>query len=439
MLQYKFEDPQDHDQEKWCSGIAYGFLKVTLLRIVVAIVVVGVNVSAKSILRGLKDFEKRSSYSAISTSMTFKLFLVQVVNAGLLILLMNGYIRNFNNSSSISFLNGKYSDFTIDWYGDVGKSLIGTMILYMFGVHGLKFALLFYTKLRRWQDTHFTGDTRLTYQVSQEQLNRLYIGTEFVIEVRYATVLTICFVCIAYASTMPIMYLVASVAFTLHYWIDKYFFLRVNRIPRAVSPTLALHVTRTFYVAGFINLCIAIWTFSNVDVFDPPVEVHKEIISYSGLNYLDVSINYLRYLSFYERLFNQYTIASWLGLAPLIFGVMIFTSLSLIKTYGHHFNLCVRYFSHLLQHESTYEGHPEYFDSIPLYLLRRRVEDGIVKKHILERYKQRIKDLETHPQKMTGKQVCAITPPPPLPLISCFSPPSPSLFSCSAVGRSGVV
>ena len=434
MLEYKFEDPKDNAEERWCSRITYGFLKVTLLRIVVAIVVVGVNVSAKSILRGLKDFEKRSSHSAISTSMTFKLFLVQVVNAGLLILLMKGYVRDFNTGSSVSFLNGKYSDFTIDWYSDVGKSLIGTMILYMFGVHGLKFALLFYSKLLRWQDTHFTGDIRLTYQVSQEQLNRLYIGPEFVIEVRYATVLTICFVCIAYASTMPIMYLVASAAFTLHYWIDKYFFLRVNRIPRAVSPTLALHVTRTFYFAGFLNLCIAIWTFSSVDVFDPPVEVSKEIVSYSGLNFVDVSIYYLRYMSFYERLFNQYTIASWLGLAPLIFGVVIFTSLALIKTYGHHFNLCVRYFSHLLQHESTYEGHPEYFDSIPLYLLRRRVEDGIVKKHILERYKQRIKELEAHPQKVTGKQVC---------FISSFSLNSPHtcchLSSISEVGRFGVL
>jgi hypothetical protein len=412
MMQYEFTDPVSDDDKLWCRHLAYGFINITLLRIAAALVVVAVNVSAKSILRGLKDFEKRSSHSSISTSMTFKLFLVQVINAGLLIVLMKGYLKNFNSNGTIAFLNGKYGDFTSAWYDDVGKSLIGTMILYLFGVHGLKVAMLLYTKWCRWYDTHFTSDVRLTYQVSQEQLNRLHIGTEFVIEVRYATVLTVCYVCVTYAATMPILYLVASLAFTLHYWVDKYFFLRVNRIPRAVSPTLALAVTHTFYFAGFLNLCLSVWSYSCVEVFDPMVEVHREYVKSSDttgggvLSFMNVSIEYVRYGSLYERLFNQYTIASWLGLAPLVIGLMIYTALTMIKTYGHHFNLCIRYFSHLLQHESAYEGHPEYFDSIPLYLLRRRVEDGIVKKHILERYKARIKDLEgpTHPQRM-GKQV----------------------------------
>jgi hypothetical protein len=428
MLHYEFADPVGQSDERWCRQVAYGFINITLLRLAAALVVVAVNVSAKSILRALKDFEKRSSHSSISTSMTFKLFLVQVVNAGLLIVLMKGYLKNFNTNGYISFLNGQYSDFTIAWYDDVGKSLIGTMILYLFGVHGLKVAMLVYTKFRRWHDTHCTGDVRLTYQMSQEQLNRLYIGTEFVIEVRYATVLTLCYVCVTYAATMPILYLVASIAFTAHYWIDKYFFLRVNRIPRAVSPTLALAVTHTFYFAGFLNLCLSVWSYSCVEVFDPLVSVKRQYVKSGVLTFLSVSIESLRYESLNERLFNQYTIASWLGLAPLVIGLMVYTTLTLIKTYGHHFNLCIRYFSHLLQHESTYEGHPEYFDSIPLYLLRRRVEDGIVKKHILERYKARIKDLESphHPHKL-GKQVRGVS----LQHHHCLFLPPPSSLSLS--------
>lgn len=408
MLNYNFYNKQDNTQEHWCKKLTFSIINVTLLRILVSIVVVGVNVSAKSILRALKNFEKRSSHSSISISMTYKLFFVQFTNAGLLIILMNGYIRDFNSDSSISFLNGKYNNFTIDWYDNVGKSLIGTMILYMFGIHSLNILLYLYQLFKRWQDKHFTNDVRLTYQVSQEQLNKLYIGLEFNIEIKYASMLTICYICVMYGSTMPIMYLIGSVSLLIFYLFDKYYFLRVNRIPHAVSPTLALYVTRTLYFASFLNLCIAIWSFSTVDVFDPVIVTKTHYHQYLNLNFMNNVLKFMKYDKLSDRVFNQYTIASWLGMAPLIISLFVSLFHIFIKRFGTNMQFVNKYFNHLIKNEETYEGHPEYIDSIPLYLLKRRVEDNIVKKHILERYKKRIKELENG-HAVNGKQVNIIS------------------------------
>lgn len=393
MIKYKFYDESQDRHEKWCEDVVFRFVNLALVRLVLAVVVVAVNISAKSILRALKDFERRNSHTEISESMTFKLFVVQVVNTGLLVLVMNAKVAGFDQTS-ISFLNGKYADFTAPWYADVGISIMFTMMLYMFGVHGLKLVTIVSSKFFRWQDKHFTSDTRLTNQVSQEQLNKLYLGPEFVIEVRYATALTICFVCVTYAPAMPLMYLITAVAFWLLYIVDKFYFLRVSRIPRAVSPSLAHSVVKSFYVAAFFNLAIAIWSFSNSVLFAPKFDKVHNIEEYNGLEFVNVEFKYNSFASLRHRLFNKWTIASWIVLFPLSIMMVYIFSEDIIRRLLYIIEQTWPIFGMNIA-ERVYEGNPEYFDSIPLSLLKRRVDDGIAKKHIFDRYKKRIKELES--------------------------------------------
>ncbi|CAE7643104.1 unnamed protein product, partial [Symbiodinium microadriaticum] len=361
---------------------------------VVAIVVVTVNISAKSILRALQDVERRGSQTEISESMTFKLFVVQAVNTGLIVLLMNGRASGFDQTS-ITFLNGKYSDFSSGWYEDVGISIMGTMTLYMFGVHGLKLFNVLSSKFLRWQDKHFSSDTRLTNQVSQEQLNRLYLGPEFVIEVRYATALTICFVCVPFASAMPLMYLISAIGLALLYIVDKYYFLRVSRIPRAVSPSLAHSVTKSFYIAACLNLAIAVWAFSNTLLFAPTVQKIRTTQEYGGLEFVNVNFEYYGHRHMRFRLFNNFTALSWIVLFPLAVLMIVIYSGDVLRIVLYVVEKIWPSFGMNIA-ERPYQGNPEYFDSVPLPVLKRRVGDGIVKKHIYDRYKKRIKELEAN-------------------------------------------
>ena len=392
MIGYEFYDAQDEQNEQWCEDVVLGFVNLAVVRLIVAVVVVAVNISAKSILRALQDVERRGSQTEISESMTWKLFMVQAANTGLIVLFMNGQVAGFDQGS-ISFLNGKYRDFTAPWYEDVGISVMGTMALYMIGVHGLKVFNILSSKFLRWQDKHFSSDTRLTYQVSQEQLNRLYLGPEFVIEVRYATALTICFVCITYAPAMPLMYLIAAIGFVLLYFVDKYYFLRVSRIPRAVSPSLAHSVTKSFYIAAFLNLAVAVWSFSNILLFAPKLKWLRTTTSYDGLDFVNMDFKFFAHRHTRYRLFNKFTALSWIVLFPLVVLMVVVYSGEVVRTVLYAIEKMWPGFGMNIA-ERTYEGNPEYFDSIPLPLLRRRVDDGIVKKHISDRYRKRIKELE---------------------------------------------
>jgi hypothetical protein len=53
--------------------------------------------------------------------------------------------------------------------------------------------------------------------VSQE-LERLYLGPEFLLEVRYAQVLTTLFVCLAYSAGIPLLIPIAAVSIIVTFW-----------------------------------------------------------------------------------------------------------------------------------------------------------------------------------------------------------------------------
>lgn len=385
MLKYEFYDVEEDSDQHWCEEVVFGYLSVQSIRALVAVVIVAVNISAKSILRMFKDFERHGYISAISEAMTYKLALIQIANTGLLVLLINGSTSGGLNSKDVTLLNGQYKDFSYGWYEDVGKSLMGTMILYMFGVHGLKVLMAFKQKILRYYDNYFTNNPHLTRKVTQEQLDRLYLGPEFVVEVRYATALTLAFVCVVYASTMPFMYLIATAGYTLMYFVDKYYLLRISRLPNALSPELSLNVTRLIYIAAMMNLCFGIWGFSNYTLFSPDLIIDKEMRNVDGVLYYSLDHSIRQDYPFYERLFNYYTIPHWIVLGPVILFILSHAILILLRKFR-----VTTIFS-----AKEYEGNPEYFDAIPIPVIRKRVHDGIVKRHIMDRYRKRLSEFES--------------------------------------------
>lgn len=416
----------------------YAYARLMAIRVVVAFVIVCVNVSSKTILRTLRDFERRESNTEIETALTYKLFFVQVVNTGnkwnvlffvhisyhplpvlliyliicsykylyptllgMLSLLMNGKIKGIPETETVKFLNSTYSDFSSSWYADVGKGLIVTMVLYILGVHALKIAMVIYVKWTQWHDRYYTSDFRLTRMVIQEQLDRLHVGPAFMMEVRYASVLTIIYICVSYSCAMPIMHLIACAGFFLMYWIDKYFFLRFNRLPSALSSDLPIMVTRSLYAAVLINLAISIWSFSNVLLFHPVITTESSFVTYQNKVFYENKLSLKSLGTLSDRLFNDYTAASWIILVPA--GVFVF--ITYLFSLFENYRIGTFLFSAQGVEKHIYQGDPEYFHGIPEDLLRSRIEDKVVKKHIYERYKKRYDEVLKDPNKREDKQV----------------------------------
>ena len=406
-LDYKFYDPEDDAEERWCNDLLWDNFTLLIIKLAVSMVVLTVNLSAKTILHVLKEFERMASYSFISQSMTLKLFMIQIVNTGMLALLMNGD-AGLSKENSVAFLNGDYEDFTPEWYDDIGKTVLQTITLYNIGVHGMKFLVHFLHQFLRWRDRGFGSDIRITKQVSQENLNKLFLGPEFVIEVRYATVLTVCFVCIAYAPAMPLLYLIGAVGFWATYLLDKWFFLRVYRIPKATSPALAHTVTKSLYFSAILNLLLSIWIYSNIMLFDPVVDTQAKEVVVNGLTFLEITFSSESYDMVSERVFSKYAYASWVVLIPFLLFLFALLITQIMNEYNYKGGLILSHLFHLINTERMFEGNPPYFNVIPATLLVRRLEDGVAKPHILNAYEKQLQKIqvEGEEEKLVRSCVC---------------------------------
>lgn len=65
--------------------------------------------------------------------------------------------------------------------------------------------------------------------LTQEELNELHLGPEFLVSRRYAQVMADLFVCYMFCTGMPILTIVGTVNFYVAYWVDKFLFLRFYR------------------------------------------------------------------------------------------------------------------------------------------------------------------------------------------------------------------
>ena len=392
-LDYQFLNPENNKEERWCKDLMWDEFTLLVIKLAVSIVVLSVNLSAKTVLHVMKEFERQASYSMISQSMTVKLFMIQIVNTGMLALLMNGD-AGLSKDNTVAFMNGDYEDFTPEWYDDIGKTVLQTVTLYCIGVHGVKFAVFFLHKFLRWRDRGFGSDIRITKQVSQENLNKLFIGPDFIIEVRYATVLTICFVCVSYAPAMPLLYLIGGLGFWATYMIDKWFFLRVYRIPNATSPELAHAVTQSLYFAAILNLLLSIWIYSNIMLFDPNVNSETQEVFKNGLKFLEVSFEYESYDSVFDRVFSRYSFASWVVLIPLLVFLFLMLLALILNEYEYKGGALLSRLLDIMASEKKFEGNPPYFNVIPATQLMRRLEEGIARPHILKAYEKQLHRIE---------------------------------------------
>lgn len=194
----------------------------------------------------------------------------------------------------LGLLSGDLDSFSVDWYTTVGASLILTMIMNVVVPHVVP--LLQYCCVRPWRVRRHAHK-----QITQRGLNLLYEvrgvarradgpaarvrprepervstaraaqGPEFMIASRIAIALNTLFVTLAYSSGMPLLLLLAAVAFGTCYWVDMLLVLRYYRRPPQYDEALALLAGRLMPLALVLHLAFGVWMYGNNEVRLPPV------------------------------------------------------------------------------------------------------------------------------------------------------------------------
>lgn len=251
------------ESKLWCLEWIQIFGANSALTYSAAFGVLVVNLLLRQILFKLVAFERHRSRTEELVSRMTKLFIVQVLNTAFLVLLVNAKI-----DSDFELLSkGEYGDFTASWYSAVGVSIILTMILNIFVPHAGPIVLTLMTKLKRCRDRGCSTDTSRTKKMTQADLEALYTGPPFLMAERYAQVLTILFVCFSYATGLPMLYYIGCLSMVSFYWVDKYMFTRIVRLPPVMDEKLAQRATSLLPFALILHTGFGMWMLSNSDIF----------------------------------------------------------------------------------------------------------------------------------------------------------------------------
>ena len=247
---------------KLCTNyIQYVAIQNGLQFIAVASVIL-INMIQLVVAKKLGSCQRHSSLDGQESAVAVNVLVGAFFNTGLVMLLVNARVDEDSAISSIAAsasavnvdvttaLQGKYSDFTSTWYGDVGVAISITMIIYIFSPHVAP--CLRYCKFCCCSNRH--GST-------QAQLNSRYVGPDFHHSIRYPQVFVVLFVCMAYSTGIPILYLVISATAFSFYWVDKYLFTRWYRTPPQYDAQISRQFSAYLPYAALMHMCFGICEF----------------------------------------------------------------------------------------------------------------------------------------------------------------------------------
>jgi hypothetical protein len=231
-------------------------------------------------LIGTSDFLKFRNRAEQKAFKISKMFIFQLINTALILIMVNAKMPFFDLPAGFPLFNGKYDDFTVQWYRAVGLTLHFTMITQVFVPPLVDSFKKLVPVLKRWRDRGFKGDPRVTKQVLQEEYEELYTGEEFPIEQRYGSVLRTFYVTMMVSSGMPAFYLISFFEMLVMYECDKLWcklftllnslnilVLKYYRTPPRYGVELSEKVINLMQYAVLLHLPFGFLMFSYTQIF----------------------------------------------------------------------------------------------------------------------------------------------------------------------------
>lgn len=117
--------------EPICKQYANDLLWSKILGQSIAFIIIAVNLILKAVIIQLCFWIGEDTESEQKAIITNGVFYAQFFNTGFLILLVNANLseQTFIPDSMKDALNGPFSDYVPDWYGDVGLKILQTMVI----------------------------------------------------------------------------------------------------------------------------------------------------------------------------------------------------------------------------------------------------------------------------------------------------------------------
>lgn len=240
----------------------------------IAVVIASLNPVSLIILQKLAVIARKKTMPEETYRAMMGTLITQYLNIAVVIFLVNFKFEDIERYPAIAnfvkdlpFFNGKYEEFTIEWYQKVGTA-IGMTVFMQVLVPQLRNAfpyLIF--ELRRFVDRGCRNGSKTTKQVTQEDYNNLYTGKEYNIAYSYATLHTIIWVTLTFSSAMPILYPIAFLYNLVTYWMDKYLMLNFYRKSITFNEYVPMQTLSLFKYPLIMHGVVAVYMMSNLQIF----------------------------------------------------------------------------------------------------------------------------------------------------------------------------
>lgn len=140
FLKIRFEsaDPSDPTPKFYCEDWALSFFTQKFLVFGTSMIVVIINVIFCVIFELISRLEKHHTQNEQTLATFSKITVLQFVNISCIVLLINLTFKGSEDYSlfrALPVLRGDYSDFTVQWYNNVGATLCVTLTINIVTVH----------------------------------------------------------------------------------------------------------------------------------------------------------------------------------------------------------------------------------------------------------------------------------------------------------------
>lgn len=186
-----------------------------------------INVVACIFFELIAKFERKHTINEETISQFSKITIIQFINVALIVICVNFDFLEGPFLGFIPIFNGEYTDFTVKWYANVGKTLCMTLMINIFSPHASKLSLPFLKFFFRWADRGYSSTFRVgengvnTKKYLQDELNNLYTGDQISGHYVYAQNYTYLWCVLMFSTGMPILYPFAVIFYFGLYWVYK--------------------------------------------------------------------------------------------------------------------------------------------------------------------------------------------------------------------------
>ncbi len=245
--------------DNYCQKYLQKNISAQVLLYFASFIVLVVNNLIVKAMRVSSAYEKHHTGDGQRMSIFLRLFILKYINTAAVFFINNNNVimRNIFGVELEST-----TEFTADWFNTIGVTIVLVQLGDIFNAHSdhiMKYIMF------KWKKYKVSKDP--SQALTQDDLNKMFVGPEFEFAFNYAQMMSTFFVCLTFSTGIPLLYPIAAANFILFYLVEKYLFIHCYKMPPQFNTLVGKRATALIPIGLLIHVVMSVWVLSNNSLF----------------------------------------------------------------------------------------------------------------------------------------------------------------------------